>query len=137
MVQAKKMNENFFAKLHKQITTIGELIRARQEEKQGLLNDFTDESKRFFFGKISERSLASSVKKSNKELKRLDANIKTAMSQTKKLCDNVKALVSKQSPIAYKATLSGISGGKVKAKKKKAKKKAKKKVRKVKRKKKR
>jgi hypothetical protein len=133
MVQAKKMNEEFFARLHKEITTTGELVRARQEEKQGLLDDFTSESKRFFFGKISEKALASSVKKTNKELKRLDANIRAAISKTRKLCDNVKTLLGKQAPIGYKATLSGISGGKVKAKKvkkmkkKKAKKKAKKK----------
>lgn len=130
MVQAKKMNEEFFARIHKEITTTGELIRARQEEKQGLLDDFASESKRFFFGKISEKSLASSVKKTNNELKRLDANIKAAMSKTKKLCDSVKTLVAKQAPIAYKATLSGITGGKVKAKKKaNKKKKAKKKKR--------
>ena len=133
MVQAKKMNENFFAKLHKEITTTGELIRARQEEKQGLLDDFSDESKRFFFGKISEKSLAASVKKTNKELKRLDSNIRAAMSQTKNLCDKVKTLVTKQAPIAYKATLSGITGGKAKAVKKKAKKKAKKRSKKKKR----
>ena len=128
MVQAKKMNEEFFARLHKEITTTGELVRARQEEKQGLLDDFTSESKRFFFGKISEKSLASSVKKTNKELKRLDANIRAAIAKTKKLCENVKTLLGKQAPIAFKATLSGISGGKAKMKKKKkVKKKAKKK----------
>ena len=93
MAQAKKMNENFFAKLHKQVTTTGELIRARQEEKQGLLDDFTAESKRFFFGKISERALAASVKKDNAELKRLDANIRSAMAKTKSLCDSIKVLV--------------------------------------------
>ncbi len=135
MVQAKKMNEEFFARLHKEITTTGELVRARQEEKQGLLDDFASESKRFFFGKISEKSLASSVKKTNKELKRLDANIRAAMSKTRALCDKVKILIAKQAPITYKATLSGISGGKAKVKKKKVKKKkAKKKTRKAKKK---
>jgi hypothetical protein len=127
------MNENVFAKLHKELTTIGELIRARQEEKQGLLDEFTAESKRFFFGRISERSLASSVKKTNKELKRLDKGIRDAMSRDRQLADKIKSLVAKQAPIGYKATLSGISGGK--AKKKKAKKKAaKKKVKKAKKK---
>ena len=50
MVKEKKMNESLFAKLHKEITIAGELIRARQEEKQGLLDEFTEESKRYFFG---------------------------------------------------------------------------------------
>jgi hypothetical protein len=132
MVQAKKMNENVFAKLHKELTTIGELIRARQEEKQGLLDEFTAESKRYFFGRISERSLAASVKKTNKELKRLDKGIRSAMSRDKQLADKIKALVAKQAPIGYKATLSGISGGKIKKKKAKKKKVAKKKVKKAK-----
>lgn len=126
MVKAKKMNEEAFAKLHKELTTIGELIRARQDEKQGLLDEFTAESKRFFFGKISEKSLASSVKKTNKELMRLDKGIRTAMSRCRVLCEKVRALVAKQQPIGYKATLSGISGGA--KKKKKAKKKVKKKA---------
>jgi hypothetical protein len=134
MVKSKKMNEELFARLHKELTTTGELIRARQEEKQGLLDEFTAESKRFFFGKISERSLAASVKKTNAELKRLDKGIRAAMSRSRVLADKIKSLVAKQAPIGYRATLSGINGGKVKAKKKvvkkkkKAKKKAKKKV---------
>jgi len=118
MVQEKKMNEEFFAKLHKEIATTGELIRARQEEKQGLLDDFTAESKRFFFGKISEKSLAASVKKTNVELQRLDSNIRAAISRARKLSDDVKSLVAKQAPIGFRATLSGISGGAEKAKKK-------------------
>jgi hypothetical protein len=129
MVKSKKMNEEVFSKLHKELTTTGELIRARQEEKQGLLDEFTAESKRFFFGKISERSLASSVKKTNAELQRLDKGIRAAMSRSRVLADKIKSLVAKQAPIGYRATLSGISGGKVKAKKKKVvKKKAKKKA---------
>ncbi len=123
MVQEKKMNEEFFAKLHKEITTTGELIRARQEEKQGILDDFTAESKRFFFGKISEKALAASVKKTNAELHRLDSNIRVAISRTSSLCDNVKSLVHKQAPIAFRATISGIAGGVDKKAKKKAKKK--------------
>jgi len=117
MVQEKKMNEELFAKLHKEITTTGELIRARQEEKQGVLDDFTAESKRFFFGKISEKSLAASVKKTNAELHRLDSNIRDAISRVRKLCEDVKSLVAKQAPIGFRATLSGITGGAEKAKK--------------------
>ena len=128
MVKSKKMNEEAFSKLHKDLTTVGELIRARQDEKQGLLDEFTAESKRFFFGKISEKSLASSVKKTNKELKRLDKGIRDSIARVRSLCENVKGLVGKQAPIAYKATLSGISGGKKKASKKAVKKKVKKKT---------
>ena len=85
-------------------------------------------NQRFFFGKISERSLAASVKKTNKELQRLDKGIRDAMSRARALCEKIKSLIAKQAPIGYKARLSGISGGGVKPKKfKRPKKKAKKK----------
>ncbi len=119
MVQTKKMNESFFSKILKEFNVAGELIRARQEEKQGLLNDFDGECKRFFFGKISERSLASSVKKTNRELKRLDRDIRKNITRARKAGDRAEKLTSAQAPVKYRATLSGISGGKIKAKKKK------------------
>ena len=60
MVHIDRMNEEFFAKTLKELNVAGELVRARQEEKQGLLDEFDTECKRFFFGKISEKALASS-----------------------------------------------------------------------------
>jgi hypothetical protein len=126
MVQTKKMNENFFAKLLKEFNVAGELVRARQDEKQGLLDEFDKECKRFFFGKISEKALASSVRKTNRELSRLDSGIREAIRRARTAADRAGRLTSAQAPIGYRATLSGITGGKAK-KKKKAKKKAKKK----------
>ena len=119
MVQAKKMNEGLFARLQKDFTVSGELVRARQEEKQGLLDEFDQESRRFFFGKISERALASSVKKTNNELKRLDASIRKNIARIKSVADRSSRLASAQAPIGYRATLSGLSGGGKKAAKKK------------------
>ncbi len=127
MVQTKKMNESFFAKILKEFNVAGELVRARQEEKQGLLNDFDGECKRFFFGKISEKALASSVKKTNKELKRLDSEIRNNISKARKAGERAMTLTSAQAPIGYRATLSGIVGGKAKTKKKRKKKTKKKK----------
>ena len=138
MVRVKRMNESLFAKILKQLNVAGELVRARQEEKQGLLDEFDQESKRFFFGKISERALMSSVKKTNRELSRLDGEIRKQMSAARSAGDRAAKLVSAQAPVRYRATLSGTVGGE--GKKKKAKKKAKKrkpakkKVKKVKRK---
>ncbi|MCK4647305.1 hypothetical protein KAT24_00030 [Candidatus Pacearchaeota archaeon] len=111
MVQTKKMNESFFAQLLKDFNVAGELIRARQEEKQGLLNDFDSECKRFFFGKISERALMSSVRKTNDELHRLDAEIRQNIAKSRRLADRAGRLTSAQAPIGFRATLSGISGG--------------------------
>jgi len=120
MTQEKKMNEELFSKLHKELTIAGELIRARQEEKQSLLDEFDSECKRFFFGKISEKSLASSVKKTNKELKRLDSEIRNNISRTRHVANKTAGLVSAQAPKSFRATLSGINGGE-KAKKHKKK----------------
>ena len=111
MVHIKRMNESFFAKILKDLNVAGELIRARQEEKQGLLDEFEGECKRFFFGKISERTLASSVKKTNKELARLDKEIRLNMSRLRNAEKRVAKLVSEQAPVSYRATISGISGG--------------------------
>jgi len=135
MAQTKKMNLSFFVEIQKDLTASGELIRARQDEKQALMNEFDKECKRFFFGKISERALASSVKKTNLELKRLDKSIRDTMSRARNISMREMVLVSAQAPISYKATLSGIVGGKKKkavkrkvVRKKKVVKKAKKRV---------
>ena len=119
MVQTKKMNEAFSAKMLKELTVSGELIRARQDEKQSLLDEFDNECKRFFFGKISRRALEASVKKTNNELHRLNLGIRNSITNCRSTAERLQKLVSAQSPIAYRATLSGISGGKKKAMKKK------------------
>jgi len=116
MVQTRKMNEAFFVKMLKDLTVVGELIRARQDEKQALLDEFDLECKRFFFGKISQRALATSIKKTNFELQRLDKNIREAIKRARSLSDREMKLVGDQAPIGYRATISGIIGG---AKKKK------------------
>ncbi len=114
MAKTKKMNESFFAQLLKDLNSTGELIRARQDEKQGLLDEFDSESKRFFFGKISERALASSVRKTNKELYRLDGEIRKNITKSKGLANRIARFVSAQAPYSFKATLSGIVGEKMK-----------------------
>ncbi len=120
MVKIKKMNESFFAKLLKEFNVAGELIRARQEEKEGLLDEFDQTCKRFFFGKISERALASSVKKTNRELQRLDKEIRIQITGARKAAERAAKLTANQAPIRYRATLSGISGGETKKRKKKS-----------------
>jgi len=120
MVQTKKMNESFFVKMQKDLTTTGELIRARQDEKQAVLDEFDSECKRFFFGKISQKALMSSIKKTNTELQRLNKEIRDAIRRAESLSNREIKLVSDQAPIGYRATLSGISGGVKKKVKRKA-----------------
>jgi hypothetical protein len=122
MVQTKHMNEEFFSKTLKEFNVAGELVRARQDEKQGLLDEFDKECKRFFFGKISRRALQSSVNKTNKELARLDKEIRQNMARARRASERASKLVSNQAPIGYRTTMSGIVGG---AKKKKGKRKKK------------
>ena len=112
------MNEEFFAKTLKEFNVAGELVRARQEEKQGLLDEFDEECRRFFFGKISEKALTSSVKKTNDELHRLDNEIGQNMSKARSAGDRASKLISAQAPVHYRATLSGLSGGGKSVKKK-------------------
>ena len=111
MVQTRHMNEESFSKILKELNVAGELVRARQDEKQGLLDEFDQECKRFFFGKISERSLNSSVKKTNKELARLDNEIRRNMTRSRMAGERALKLVSAQAPIRFRATMSGIVGG--------------------------
>ena len=123
MVQTKKMNEVSLAKLIKELNALGELIRARQDEKQALLNEFDREKARFRGGKISEKALASSVAKSNKELAKLDANIRATIQKANGLSVRIKAFTSAQSPKTFRTSLTGISlpaARKKKAVKKKA-----------------
>jgi len=128
MVRVKRMNESALAEELRVLNVAGEVVRSRQEEKQGLLDEFDATSKRFFYGKISERALASSVKKTNKELKRLNNDIRFNISRLRAASNRVIALAARQAPIGFRATLSGTSGG-AKAKEKKARRTVRKKVR--------
>tara|TARA_B100000315_G_C14517985_1_gene560108 strand:- start:713 stop:1108 length:396 start_codon:yes stop_codon:yes gene_type:complete len=109
MVHVKKMNESAFAQILKEFHALGELIRARQDEKQAILDQFDSESKRFVFGKISEKALESSIRKTNKEINRLDREITKSMNRAKRLGERMAHLISAQKPLLFKATLSGIS----------------------------
>ena len=116
MVRVKRMNESALANELKSLNVAGEVVRSRQEEKQGLLDEFDATSKRFFFGKISERALASSARKTNRELKRLNNDIRFNISRLRATSNRVIALAARQAPIGFRATLSGVSGGPTKAK---------------------
>lgn len=119
MVQTKKMNEAFFERLIKDFDVVGELVRARQDEKQAIMDQFVRENKRFISGKISEKALASSVKKTNKEIARLDKEIRDAISRAKEFSDRARKLTSNQAPKSFRATIAGlISSNKKKSVKK-------------------
>ena len=105
-MQTKKMNESYFAKLVKEFNAVGEFIRARQEEKQALMNEFDSERRRFVGGRISEKTLISSARKTNKELQNLDKSIRVTIAKTVGLSIQAKKLVANQSPLTFKAGLN-------------------------------
>jgi hypothetical protein len=111
MVQVKKINASFSAQLLKDLTTTVELIGAREEEKQAILDEFDAEKQRYFLGKISQTALASSVKKTNAELSRLDKQTRELIKNGANLSDKTRKLCVAQAPVGYRATLTGISGG--------------------------
>ena len=113
------MNEVEFAKVVKELTAVGELIRTRQDEKQSVLKDFTKEKQRFRSGKISEKAFTSSVKKVNKELSRLDKAIKQNIKGVKRVSERVKQIADRQAPKHFRVVLTGIKTVSKKKKKRK------------------
>jgi hypothetical protein len=118
MAITKTMNENSFAKLLKELNALGEQIRAKQEEKQALLDQFEQERKRLKMGRISETTLASSVKKTNIELIKLDKQIRIVMDKGKKMSARIVDVIRSQQPKVFRAQKSGVflASGKKKSK---------------------
>lgn len=108
MVKSLKLDLKRLDKIVKNINSIGEMIKARQDEKQSVIDDFEAEKKRYKSGKISKETLLSSKKKTNKELKRLDKNIRDAMSKARDEEKTLRKLISKQSPKVMKASETGV-----------------------------
>ena len=108
MTQVKMMNEATFEKLVKEINSQGELIRTRQDEKQSVVNEFDKEKRRFTAGKISRATLTSSVVKTNRELVKLDSNIKAAIKKANTLSNRMDESLARQEPKAFRASESGF-----------------------------
>lgn len=109
MTKEKQMDESAYGAIIKEVTSLGELIRTHQDEKQAAMNEFDRERKRYHSGKISRKALASSVKKVNKELKRLDSLIRKDISSLVKTTHQTKRFALKQSPRHLKAKMTGVS----------------------------
>ena len=130
MAKEKMMNEARFSKMVGEFDSLGELVRTRQDEKQSVMDEFDKERKRFRSGKISEKTVESSARKANKEMMKLNDEIRDIISRANKMANTIKGFVSSQSPRVFSAHISGISSGVKKKTRKKAKKRAKKKVKK-------
>ena len=128
MAKEKMMNEARFSKMVGEFDALGELVKTRQDEKQSVMDEFDKERKRFHSGKISEKTVESSARKTNVEMMRLNKEIRDIISRANKMADVIKTFVSSQSPRVFRSSVSGIA---LSGAKKKTRKKAKKVVRKA------
>ncbi len=116
MVQSKRMDESAFSKIVKDLTSVGELIRIRQEEQQSVLNEFEQEKKRYKLGKISKKALSTSAKQINKELSKINKDLIKGIKKARIISMDIIQFVAKQS---QKALRVKAVGGARKSKKKK------------------
>jgi hypothetical protein len=109
MATEKEMNQSNFIKIAKELNAFAEVIRSRQDQKQVIINDFNKERKRYKAGKISRKTLVSSVPRVRKELKRLNDEIRKNIRSLSKSADKAKLFASRQVPKNFKVAVSGIT----------------------------
>ena len=109
MATEKEMNQSNFIKIAKELNAFAEVIRSRQDQKQVIINDFNKERKRYKDGKISRKTLVSSVPRVRKELKRLNDEIRKNIRSLNKSADKAKLFASRQVPKNFKVAVSGIT----------------------------
>lgn len=111
MAKEKMMNEVRFSKMVGEFDSLGELIKTRQDEKQSVMDEFDKERARFRSGKISKKTVESSARKTNKEMSRLNGEIRRIISKSNKMANSMKKFVSGQSPRVFSSGVSGIASG--------------------------
>ena len=116
MATEKEMNQSSFVKIAKEINAYAEVIRSRQDQKQVIIDDFNKERKRYLAGKISKKTLVSSIPRVRKELQRLNNEIRRNIRSLNKTAERARRFSTRQSPKNFKVSLAGISlaGGKKK-----------------------
>jgi Trp operon repressor len=106
--KTKKLDESNLSFSVKEMHSLAELILTRQEEKQALIDEFNSESRRFLIGKLSKKTVDSSVRKTKTEIERLDADIKDSIKDAKKFLKKIEKQLSNQVPKKFKIDSSGI-----------------------------
>jgi len=109
MATEKKMDQSDFGKISKELTAYAEIVRSRQDQKQIIMNDFNKERKRYKAGKISKKSLISSVPRVRKELQRLNNEIRKNIKNLQRTAKKTEIFAARQTPKKFKVSLSGIS----------------------------
>lgn len=121
MVKEKKIDDAAYGKLMKELTSISQMIRIDQKEKQATMDSFDREVKMYRAGKISQKALRASVPKTSKVVQKLDKTLKGHIQRAVKAHRRAIALMEKQDPNKFKVTMHGMktAGTKKKAAKKK------------------
>jgi len=102
------MNESAFAKILRTVNVEGESIRADQDEKEALMKEFDREQRRYKSGKISRKTLAVSARKTNKNLVKLDKEIRRSISRIGSLTAQARKFASRQAPKPVRAKMTGV-----------------------------
>ena len=124
MAKSKKLDLRSYSNIINNLTANGEMIRTRQDEKQTTMDDFDKERKLYHSGKISESSVRNSSRKVNSEIRKLNKEIGNSMSKIRSIAKQLLALTSRQRPIVFSASVSGIKkSGSTRKKRKRSKKK--------------
>ena len=116
MVTEKKMDELSYEDIVKELSADGELLRAHQNEKQSVLNDFDSERKRYHTGVISKSALSTSVPMVRKMVRDLDKAIRQDIRNIHKIALKTQKFAERQAPKPFHVALSGIKFGNKKSK---------------------
>lgn len=108
MPTEKHMDESEFSKIVKELAAVGELIRTHQEEKQAALDEFDKEMERYKAGKISKKALASSVKKVNGELSKLDRALRADIRRVGSVANRARSTATRQAPKHLRVSMAGV-----------------------------
>jgi len=108
MPQEKHMDESEFSKIVKELAAVGELIRTHQEEKQAALDEYDKEMQRYKGGKLSKKALASSVKKVNNELSKLDKALRNDIKRAGSVANRAKQTAGRQAPRHLRVSMAGV-----------------------------
>jgi len=126
MAKEKKMDQIGFEKIVKEFSSYAELVRAKQREKQAVMDGFDKEVRLYRRGKISRDALSAAVPRMNNEINKLDKSIKKHIANVDKTAKTLIAFSDKQAPNKFKATMLGVRSAvsrKIKSRKLKSKKK--------------
>ena len=108
MIQISKINESRLDRLLREVVVRGEELRALQDEKQSVMDEFTNECERCRNGQISKQVLIESAKRVTSELASLDLKIRRNVRESQNHNKKVHVYLELHIPENYLATNDGL-----------------------------